>query len=394
MQNKKLLILVSVIVYFLCTGVSYAVFSHLRRGAPATASVPVSKTVQQAGQGNDYQAITFDPNQPKTEECPLNGAMYSKEEQAWWNKHRPLGVMVENHTEARPQSGLTAADVIYEAVAEGGITRFLAVYYCQDAGIVGPVRSARTYFIDFLSEYGNSPLYAHVGGANAPGPANALGQIDQYGWTGYNDLNQFSVGFPTYKRDETRAGHPVATEHTMYSLTSSLWAVGAARGLTNVDKKGNAWDSTFVPYRFKEDAPVAERPASETVHIEFWADPQYMVDWKYNRETNLYMRNNGGQPHMDRDTHTQLSTKNIVVLYMRESHAIDGYENNVHLLYADKGTGNAIVFRDGKEIRGTWSKASRTSRTKLYDNTGSEIEFDRGKIWFEIVPTYGTVSVK
>ena len=130
--------------------------------------------------------------------------------------------MIENHQEARPQSGLSSADVIYEVVAEGGITRFLAIYYCQDGAQIGPIRSARTYFIDYLSEYGNYPLYAHVGGANQAGPADALSQLDDYGWTAYNDLNQFSIGFPVFWRDYDRLGHSVATEHTIYSTIEKL----------------------------------------------------------------------------------------------------------------------------------------------------------------------------
>ena len=75
--------------------------------------------------------VAFDPKLPKTQECPLNGVKYSKQQEAWWQKHRPLGVMIENHQEARPQSGIASADVIYEAVAEGGITRFMALFYCN-----------------------------------------------------------------------------------------------------------------------------------------------------------------------------------------------------------------------------------------------------------------------
>ena len=179
--------------------------------------------------------------------------------------------------------GLSGADAIYEAVAEGGITRFLAIFYCQDAGEVGPVRSARTYFIDFMSEYGNYPLYAHVGGANQPGPADALGQLDTYGWTGYNDLNQFSIGFPTFWRDYGRLPN-VATEHTMYSSVDKLWDYAATtRKLTNVDENGKSWDTNFVPYTFTDDAPASTRPISQSIHLEFWqsAGSDYFVDWKY-----------------------------------------------------------------------------------------------------------------
>src|SRR3990170_5499635 len=93
-------------------------------------------------------------------------------------------------------------------------------------------------------------LYAHVGGANTPGPANALGQIIKYG---VKDLNQFSIGFPVFWRDYQRLGHPVATEHTMYSTTQKLWEIGAKRGWTATDQAGKRWDSTFAPWKFGED---------------------------------------------------------------------------------------------------------------------------------------------
>ena len=185
-----------------------------------------------------------------------------------WEKRRPLGVMIENSSAARPQSGLSSADVVYEAVAEGGITRFMAVFLCQDTDPIGPVRSARTYYLDWISEYGASPLYAHVGGANTPGPADALGQIERYGWGAYNDLNQFSVGFPTFWRDYDRLGANTATEHTVYTSTQKAWAFAAAkRQLTNVetdDRTGKTipWDQNFVKWTFKDDAPVADRPAA------------------------------------------------------------------------------------------------------------------------------------
>lgn len=345
MGNNKLLIIIAGIgIYLLSTGISYSLFA---KSSTTTAVTPVDTK-----KTNAYGALEFDNSGPKTEECPLNGAMYSKQQRDWWEKHRPLGVMIENSVDARPQSGLSFADVVYEALAEGGITRFMGVFYCQDAGIVGPVRSARTYFLDEISEYGAYPLYAHVGGANTPGPADALGQIVDYGWNTYNDLNQFSIGFPTYKRDEGRLGHPVATEHTMYSTTNGLWAVAAQRGLTDKDKDGDAWDEDFVKWSFKDDAAVANRPASQKISMNFWSgNPDYDVTWTYDKTTNTYARTNGGKPHIDNNTKKQLSPKNIVILYMKESRANDGYEGNLHELFGTKGTGQAVVFQEEKRSR-------------------------------------------
>jgi hypothetical protein len=302
--------------------------------------------------------------------------------------------MIENHTDARPQSGLSRTDIVYEAVAEGGITRFLAIFYCGASAeevTVGPVRSARTYFLDFISEYGQYPLYAHVGGANLAGPANALGQIGDYGWLSVgNDLNQFSIGFPTFWRDYERLDHPVATEHTMYSTTTKLWEIAQKRGLTNVDDEGRAWDKDFVSWQFKDDAKTESRGEVNKIQFNFWSGyKEYEVAWEYDRQNNLYRRLNGGAPHKDRNNDQQLTTKNVVIQFSREKGPVDELK---HLLYQTTGKGKALIFQDGKVIEGTWQKIDRKKRTKFFDRRGKEIAFNRGRIWIEIVPAGKEVS--
>ena len=386
-KNRLLSIVLVVIIYLVSGGASYVLFSE----SPKTSFVGKT-SISTSGKSK----LAFDEALPKTEPCPLNGTLYSGQQKDWWEKHRPLGIMVENHKEARPQSGLSSADVLYEAVAEGGITRFLSIFYCQSSEEVGPIRSARTYFLDFVSEYGASPLYVHVGGANQDGPADALSQIENYGWAGQNDMNQFSIGFPTFWRDYDRLGHPAATEHTMYSTTEKLLEFAStSRKLKVEDGDGTPWTKGFVPYSFKEDAPASLRPPSQTVHLEFWTEnPGYAIDWIYEPIANIYKRNNGGAPHVDRNNNKQLTAKNIAVLYMLQTHANDGYEDNQHLLYRTKGLGRANIFMDGKQIIGTWRKDSRIAKTLLFDNTGLPIKFDKGTIWFEILPTDGILTVK
>ena len=385
LKNKKILFW-ALIVYFATTGFSYLLFTKtpLAQKLISPAGAP---TIDSEGK------LVFDESLPKTEACPINGQKYSKQQRAWWETHRPLGIMIENHENSRPQSGLNSADVIYEIVAEGGITRFLTVYHCQAPVQVGPVRSARTYFLDYISEYGDSPLYAHVGGANTPGPADALSQINKYGWGAYNDLNQFSIGFPTFWRDYNRLGHATATEHTMYSTTDKLWKFAEdERGLGTKGKDGTPWEEGFVPYKFKDKE---SKGTSRTIHIEHWSrDKRYSVDWIYDPASNSYNRNNGGEAHIDKNTNKQLNAKNIVVIFTRESSANDGYENNVHLLYRTIGNGDATVFLDGKEVQATWRKDTREGKTRILDASGAEIELNRGKIWFHILPLDGVVSVK
>lgn len=398
MTNNKLLIGIAAVgLYLFTTGISYFLFSTF------SSSETISPV--QTSKKSSFDAMEFDSKAPKTEECPLSGAMYSKEQRIWWEKHRPLGVMIENHQEARPQSGISSADVVYEAVAEGGITRFLSIFYCKDAGKIGPVRSARTYFLDWVSEYGSFPLYVHVGGANCNEEtgsgcgngrkADALGQIIKYGWQGYNDLSQFNVDFPTFARIEKPNGFEVATEHTMFSNTGLLWKEAEKRGLTQKDEDGDAWDDSFVKYSFKDEVKLSDRPLSQTIDVQFWSNqPNYNVEWQYNKDRNVYLRSNGGKVHIDATTKSQLSPKNLVILFMNESSANDGYDNNVHLLYGDRGKGDAMVFQDGKKTVAKWSKKDREARTVVTDSKGKEIEFNRGQLWFEIIPIDSDVTVK
>lgn len=332
-------------------------------------------------------------NEPKTEICPLNGLFYSKSQKNLWEKRRPLGIMVENHLEARPQSGLSSADIVYEAVAEGGITRFLAIFYCQDADYVGPVRSARIYFIKLLQEYGDYPFYAHVGGANTPGPADALGEIRDLGWVNYNDLNQFSVPFPNFWRDYERLPNR-ATEHTVYTSTKRLWQYAATkRGLTNVDEKGDEWNKNFTPWQFKDDEKTNNRGLLTAVTFGFWDNnlSDYSVKWQYDKVTNSFKRFNGGSPHLDKNTGKQIEAKNVVIIFADEAPANDGYEGG-HLLYDVVGKGKGILFQDGKAIDINWEKTKETERMIFKDNNGGEVSFVRGPIWIEILPTGNKVS--
>ncbi len=380
LQKVLVLVILALITYSVSTSLSYSIFNSLKSGGKpqesATSSLPSATN-----------EVDEEAGQPKTENCPLNGSMHTQKARDSWEKRRPLSVMIEKHTQARPQSGLSTADVIYEAVAEGGITRFMALYYCNLKDVqIGPVRSARTYYLDWLGEY--DALYAHVGGANTPGPADALGQIIRYG---VKDLNQFSIGFPVFWRDYQRLGHPVATEHTMYSTTQKLWEIGAKRGWIATDSAGLKWDTNFVSWKFKDDQ--AGGGTATKIRVPFWeSQPGYDVEWNYDSTTNTYKRKNGGQDHTDLNNKQQLVGKVVVVQFERESNANDGYPGNVHLLYGTTGSGKALIFQDGKVTEGKWTKAARTKRTKYTDANGKEISFNKGQIWIQTVPEGSKVT--
>ena len=379
-MNKKFVIAASVLMFGISAYFSYAFFNPLvGSGSASDDFTPVAdKIIEAETQDGEFEG-------PRKQECPINGEMLTDKHRSNWEKRRPLGIMIENSTDARPQSGLTSADVVYEFVAEGGITRFLAMYYCRDAQFVGPVRSARVYFIDMLLGYGNYPLYAHVGGANTPGPADALGKIEKLKWSRYNDMNQFSIPFPTYYRDYSRLGE-VATEHTMYSSTTKLWAFAAdKRKLTNVDDEGTSWDESYTPWTFSDGE--AGKGTTNALAYEFWVGKKaWGVSWKYDAKANGYVRSHGdGIVHTDLNNKKPITSKNVVVMLVKESPANDGYDGG-HLLYGTQGKGDALVFQNGDVTKATWRKPKETDLVRFYDSSGEEIPMVRGQVWISAIP--------
>ena len=398
-QKKALSIVFGLGVYLAVTGASAWAFGAFE--VPATGVVPAA----QIGEGG---GLVIDPGEPKDQPCPINGKLFTKTERAAWEQRRPLFVMIENHTDARPQSGLAQADAVYEAVAEGGITRFGVVFYCgaiaKDIKL-GPVRSARTYFLDWASEY-NFPFYVHVGGGNCSRDegtkqctsdprAMAIEQIEKYGWGGSkgNDLNQFSIGYPTFWRNYERLGRTVATEHTMETTTEKLWAVGEKRGWKAEGNNGEEWSKKFIQWVFtgpSTSSGQAERGTVNNISFEFWEGYQdFAVRWEYNLQTNLYSRIMGGEPHKDLETGTQITASVIAVQFVKEEGPVDIHK---HMIYGTTGKGDALVFQNGQAIKAKWQKADRIARTKFTDEQGKEISFVGGQMWIEVVPAGNTVE--
>lgn len=389
-MNKQHYILTGLIglaLYLIATGLSFAAFTAIAKKAnPAPTAA--------ANPSGTQQHFLIDPSIPRIEPCPLNGKLYTKQERDIWEKRRPLAVMIENHQEARPQSGLSLADVVYESVAEGGITRFMGVFYCGIAAgsvNVAPVRSARTYFLPWVLEY--DALYNHVGGAGVCDDptvdtrAKALCQIDQYK---IKDMDQFGISFPTCYRNPDRLNHPVATEHTMVCVTDKLLKIASDRGWTNVDANGVSWDKNFVPWKFKDDAGLSDRGASFSATFTAWKGySDYTVKWVYDRASNAYKRFNGGQPHMDLETKEQLTARDIIILFADETGPVDEHG---HLLYDNIGSGTGLLYQDGKTVKITWQKLNRNARTKFFDAAGREVQFNRGQIWIEMLPTGTPIS--
>ncbi len=399
MQKKGLLLVLG--LYVVSTLISYSAFSALNKSDGST-SLGEQLEQEELEEGETLLAalLQIDPSEPKDQPCPLNGQLYTQTEKSAWEKRRPLAVMIENSPDARPQSGMGRADVVFEAIAEGGVTRFMGMFYCDVQRydtVLAPVRSARSYFIDWASGF-NFPLYVHVGGANIPGPADALGQINQYGWALENDLNQFSIGYPTFVRNGNRLeGKQVATEHTMESSTERLWKVAEGREWTNMSPErrvgktvitAEEWKDGYTPWEFIDGTPSSA--ASNPISFAFWDGyEQYGVQWTYDNATNMYKRVMAGQPHIDLNDDKQIEVANAVVLFTTEKGPIDEAK---HMLYTTTGTGKALVFQNGQTIDARWSKKDRVDELTFTDAKGKDLSFVRGPIWISVVDTATKVN--
>lgn len=373
-------------LYLISTGTSLAIFSFLK-GEPA---------ISVTGGDLDSSRSKISQDLPKTEECPLNGAKFTKVEKEIWEARRPIAAMIENHADSRPQSGLSKADVVYEAVAEGGITRFLSLFYCGAAASdvqIAPVRSARIYFIDWAAGYGLKPIFMHIGGANnfsgsgdTAKEVRALETLETLGWRvpkGNDFDTTYDSGFPVFWRNYERLDHEVATEHTMMASLDAAYTEAAKRGFEAKDAKGVKWDKGFTPWEFADDQALSAAKANEIL-FSFWSNkPEYDVVWKYETASNSYLRSNGGATHQDLETKKQLTAKNVVVVFTQEKGPVD---RNLHMYYKSVGTGEALIFQNGDVVKGVWEKASREEMMRFKDSKGKEIALVRGVTWVEVLP--------
>jgi hypothetical protein len=275
----------------------------------------------------------------------------------------PLAVMVENAPDARPQSGLGSADIVFEAMAEGGISRFMAVYVDGDAAVVGPVRSARHYFVNLAAELGASVV--HVG-------ASPLGYVSLT-WYGLPSLDE-TFGQPGFWRSRTRFA-----PHNAYT------SVQGARAA--LDSRGPVPDGSWAGFSFKDPAQAYQGPPAAAISLDYqpWG---YRVDYRYDDTGKRYARFMEGAPHLDAESHDQLRAANVAVLSVN-AWVIDAAGR---LDMAQVGNGPAVYFEDGVAIDGSWSKPATGAATQFLDAAGNPVHFNPGPIWVQLIAPEGRVS--
>lgn len=291
----------------------------------------------------------------------LDGVLVSEKEKNLF----PFALTIENIVESRPQSGLVKAKLVIEAPVEGGITRLLAFYDgSEDLSEIGPIRSARPYFLDWAAEL--KALYVHVGGS--PEALTMIKRLDIL------NLNQFFKYWYFWRSNKRYAPHNV------YSSTKLLLQAAQDKDL---DNQGN-----FEVWKFKDDLVVEKRPQEVKDIIIDYSTPEYKVEWKYDPQNNSYLRYQAGAPHLEVGG-GKIMAKNVIIQFAEVKIIDEEGRRQIKTVSANK----ALIFRDGQTIVGTWKKEERNTRTKFYDELGQEIEFNAGQTWIELVPVAQEKSV-
>lgn len=291
------------------------------------------------GSGNKSEVTQEQPDQKYYSQ--LTGNEVTQEV----SKRPILGVMVENSAAARPQIGLGSAGIIFEAVTEGGITRYLALYQEGMPEVIEPVRSVRTHFLDWLMGFDAS--VAHVGGS-----FEALNLIKQ---RGAKSLSQFSYSQP-YHRDSARPA-----PHNIVANLADLAALQNKLGQTT---------SQFDEIPRKDSIPAETSEASK-ISVDF-SSAIFKVEFRYDKAVNSYVRYLTGKPDIDKATGKPITVKNLIVLRAKELSS-GGVKA--------AGEGEAYIFNDGKVQKATWKKLRFNDPLKFYDAQNNQISLLRGNAW-------------
>lgn len=297
---------------------------------------------------------------------------------------RPVtGVMIENSEFARPQSGLKKSGVVFEAIAEGGITRFLVLYQNETPQLIGPVRSVRMYYLDWA--IGFNAGIAHVGGS-----PNALDELATGQW---RDLDQFANADAFWRSTDRYAPHNVYTtleRLDIYSqqkgyLSSNFSGferepIAKASQIKTCSTTKTAKTKTTKSTK-ETDCEEEEASLISTINVNI-SGYMFNSTYTYDQLTNTYARSQAGEPHLDREE-GQI-TPNVVIAMMMEE-TTDGYPEG-YRGFVTVGSGDAKIFQNGKLVEGHWSKASRESQIIFTDASDKVVPLVRGQTWLVAVP--------
>jgi hypothetical protein len=301
------------------------------------------------------------PEPPKGTPCPLTGLPVEDEEDL---KLRPIAVMIDNEYNARPQSGLLEAEIVYEFPVEGNITRYMAVYHHNHSEKIGPVRSARPYFIDKALEF--NAVYVHCGGS-----PQALRDLVALKVDTLNDLK----GSPCFWRAKDRK-----MPHNLYTSTKLMREV----------MESSKFNTKTAPQYFRFSDEFLDLDGKKTRSISFNYSKNYVVGYEYDEKDKLYYRTINGVRLKDKESGKDIAMTNIIV----EKTSARVLDDVGRLEVSNIGKDRGYYLTGGKLIEIEWSKSGRSERTVYKDLKGNEILINKGTTWIQVVPGYVKTEIK
>lgn len=348
----KFLLIIAVVFWGVLITVLIFQIINIQKNYLKNSKANKQKTIKNIVNKNQKEKKDKRKDEPQKERL-IDGVLVNKEEKEFY----PLAVMIENSEASRPQSGLNKANLVIEAPVEGGITRFLAFFVDgKKVKKIGPIRSARPYFLDWAKEF--DALYCHVGGSPQAlkilKTKHSIYNLDQYFESKY------------YWRSSKRS-----RPHNVYSSSEFLYK--AVEDMKLQTKNYTAWE-------YKNDFPIEKR--SDMVNDIMIDFSTYInrVEWRYDKKSNKYLRYQAGKKHLSLEG-DEIEAKNIII----QKTNIVSLDKEDRKKITTIGSGAALIFLDGKIIKGSWEKLSAEKRTKFYNQDNQEIKFNRGTSWIEVV---------
>ncbi|HYG84044.1 MAG TPA: DUF3048 domain-containing protein [Verrucomicrobiae bacterium] len=312
-----------------------------------------------------HTGYSYQPPPEKRHYSPLTG-LEVKDEAA--TKQAATAIMIENSPDARPQSGLKESGVVFEAIAEGGITRFQVIYQQEKPQLIGPVRSLRPYYLAWAAPFDAS--IAHVGGSFL--------SLQEVRGGGYRDIDQFFNDGAYWRAADREAPHNV------YTSFRHLDALNRAKKYTTSKVQGFLRQE--IPKTGATPAPTQGKKAT-AIQVNI-SSPTYNSSYTYDARAKNYPRSQGGQPHLDREK-GRIAPKVVVVMKVKMSLGFeDGWREQIQFI----GSGEAYIFQEGKVVEGTWRKNHKRQQIQFLTKAGQPIPLVRGQTWVTALPSDRSVT--
>lgn len=282
---------------------------------------------------------------------------------------RPIAVMIDNHRSAWPQAGINKAYAVYEIIVEGGETRLMALFKGQDLAKIGPIRSSRHYFLDYALE--NDAIYVHYGWS-----PQAQSDISSLKVNNINGISESSTDF--WRVKDKSAPHNAVTS------TKNILNMAKRKGYRTTSS-----DTSVLKYT-TDDINLEQGQDAYKVTIPYSTSNEVM--YNYNQTTGRYERYSKNKQQVEWDTNEIISTKNIIITFAA-NYTLNDSENKGRQGLKNIGTCEGYYITNGKAIKITCTKNSRTTKTIYKDLAGNEIKINDGNTFFQICPVDAKVVI-